>query len=48
VDDQDSPLDVSNLMEHFGLLIITKASDNFTYEYDIAKGLNTFSVYIEV
>jgi anti-sigma regulatory factor (Ser/Thr protein kinase) len=48
VDDEDSPLDVSNLMEHFGLLIITKASDNFTYEYDIAKGLNTFSVYIKV
>ncbi|GAA4097327.1 hypothetical protein [Mucilaginibacter panaciglaebae] len=48
VDDENALIDVSNLMEHFGLLIITKASDNFTYEYDIAKGLNTFSVYIEI
>ncbi|WP_214071955.1 hypothetical protein [Mucilaginibacter sp. dw_454] len=46
--DDDTPLDVGNLMEHFGLLIITKASDSFTYEYDIAKGLNTFSVFIEL
>jgi hypothetical protein len=48
VNDEDTPLDVSNLMEHFGLLIITKASDNFTYEYDIDRGLNTFSVNIEL
>lgn len=46
IDDESVPLDVSNLMEHFGLLIITKASDNFTYAYDIDKGLNTFSVQI--
>jgi hypothetical protein len=46
--DDETVLDVSNLMEHFGLLIITKASDNFTYQYDIAKGLNTFSVLISL
>lgn len=42
----DESLDVNDLMEHFGLLIITKASDNFTYEYNIDMGLNTFSVQI--
>lgn len=42
----DEALDVNDLMEHFGLLIITKASDNFTYEYNIEMGLNTFSVQI--
>jgi len=48
IDNEDTPVDVSSLMEHFGLLIITKASNSFIYEYDIAKGLNTFSVYIEI
>jgi anti-sigma regulatory factor (Ser/Thr protein kinase) len=44
----DVALEVSDLMEHFGLLIITKASDRFTYEYDIDMGLNTFSVCIDM
>ncbi|MFD2144890.1 hypothetical protein [Mucilaginibacter antarcticus] len=44
--DDDEVLDVNDLMEHFGLLIITKASDSFTYEYNINMGLNTFSVHI--
>ncbi|MCC8425414.1 hypothetical protein [Mucilaginibacter sp. UR6-11] len=44
--DDDTVIDVSNLMEHFGLLIITKASDNFTYTYNIELGLNTFSVLL--
>jgi anti-sigma regulatory factor (Ser/Thr protein kinase) len=44
----DADLEVSDLMEHFGLLIITKASDRFTYEYDVDMGLNTFSVCIEL
>ncbi|MES2377173.1 MAG: hypothetical protein V4553_11370 [Bacteroidota bacterium] len=44
----DAVLEVSDLMEHFGLLIITKASDRFTYEYDIDMGLNTFSVWIDL
>jgi hypothetical protein len=47
VNDEEA-LDVNDLMEHFGLLIITKASDNFTYEYDIDMGLNTFSVQISL
>jgi anti-sigma regulatory factor (Ser/Thr protein kinase) len=44
----DEVLDVTNLMEHFGLLIITKSSDTFTYEYDVDTGLNTFSVIIDL
>lgn len=44
----DQALNVNDLMEHFGLLIITKASDNFTYEYNINMGLNTFSVQIAI
>lgn len=48
VDHEGGQLDVNNLMEHFGLLIITKASDSFTYEYDIDKGLNVFKVNIEL
>lgn len=48
VNDEGAALDVNNLMEHFGLLIITKASQSFTYAYDIDRRLNTFSVYIEL
>jgi hypothetical protein len=46
--DDDTPLDVSAIMEHFGLLIITKSSDTFTYHYDIDSGLNTFTVRIKL
>jgi hypothetical protein len=44
----DAALEINDLMEHFGLLIITKASDRFTYEYDSDMGLNTFSVLIDL
>ncbi len=37
-------IDVSSVNEHFGLLIITKAADNFYYYYDEEAGINVFSV----
>lgn len=44
----DNMTDLNVLMEHFGLLIITKAADIFTYEYDVPTGLNTFSASIRL
>lgn len=38
------PLD--NIAEHFGLLIITKSADNFTYRYDEKKRINSFKCII--
>lgn len=40
-------LDVNNVMEHFGLLIITKSANEFTYQYDRLSGLNTFRANIQ-
>jgi len=40
--------DVLDIMEHFGLLIITKSADKFTYEYDYVTGLNKFSVILRL
>ncbi|MXV16304.1 hypothetical protein [Hufsiella ginkgonis] len=39
---------VEHLSEHYGLTIITKASDEFTYAYDPAAGTNTFSARIKL
>ncbi len=43
---QDYPIteffEVDGLMEHYGLLMITKASDQFYYEYQPETGLNLF------
>lgn len=36
-------LQVEGLVEHFGLLLITKASDRFFYEFKPEAGLNVFS-----
>ncbi|MCE7066065.1 ATP-binding protein [Dyadobacter sp. CY326] len=36
------PLLLSDTSEHFGLLIMTKAADEFTYEYDPLKKINRF------
>jgi len=44
----DDLTDFKEIMEHFGLLIITKAADRFTYEYDQQSGLNTFNVLIRI
>ena len=38
--------DYNDLMEHFGLLIISKSADKFTYDYNKLTGLNTFNVKI--
>lgn len=43
--DVDAP-NLDDLMEHFGLLIITKSSSEFTYHFDPTSGLNTFNVII--
>ena len=42
VDDQDFFSSIENFSEHFGLLIITKSTDKFTYNYDSELGTNTF------
>lgn len=34
--------------EHFGLLIITKAADEFSYHYDSANKINTFTATINL
>lgn len=40
--EMEMPALLSDTSEHFGLLIMTKASDEFTYEFDAATGLNRF------
>ncbi len=34
--------------EHFGLLIITKATDEFSYHYDSETNLNTFTATVSI
>ncbi len=43
----DTPA-VNGLMEHFGLLIITKSADEFKYHYDDAASVNTFTVKLNL
>jgi anti-sigma regulatory factor (Ser/Thr protein kinase) len=38
----EMPALLSDTSEHFGLLIMTKASDEFAYEYEPETGLNRF------
>ncbi|WP_157488102.1 anti-sigma regulatory factor [Dyadobacter crusticola] len=38
----DQPVISESTTEHFGLLILTKASDAFEYEYEAKTGTNTF------
>jgi two-component sensor histidine kinase len=40
--------DINAINEHFGLLIITKSADDFTYQYDQTSGLNTFTVCLKL
>jgi hypothetical protein len=42
----DDFLPVEQVMEHFGILIITRSSDEFTYTYDKAARSNVFRVRI--
>ena len=39
---------INTLIEHFGLIIITKLSDQFVYSYDPGFHLNTFEATIKV
>ncbi|MCF0068943.1 anti-sigma regulatory factor [Dyadobacter sp. CY261] len=40
--EMEMPALLSDTSEHFGLLIMTKASDEFAYEHDPDTGLNSF------
>jgi len=42
----DEVLPVEQVMEHFGILIITCSSDEFTYTYDRLSHTNTFRVQL--
>ena len=37
-------IDINNIGEHFGMIIISRAAEVFTYHYDTASGLNRFNV----
>lgn len=39
-------IDFCNLLEHYGLLIMTKTADEFTYNFNAYSGLNTFNILI--
>lgn len=43
----DAEFDINNIFEHFGLLIITKSSDDFKYFYEAKTGLNRFETTIK-
>ncbi|MHB8206927.1 hypothetical protein [Mucilaginibacter sp.] len=43
----DDILAVENIVEHFGLLIITKAADKFTYHYNVQTKENIFEVTLK-
>ncbi|MES2062083.1 MAG: ATP-binding protein [Bacteroidota bacterium] len=40
------PVDINTLAEHFGLMIITRACDAFTYHFDVDTCSNNFIVSI--
>ncbi|GLU52452.1 anti-sigma regulatory factor [Dyadobacter frigoris] len=44
VEDEEMPLLLVNTSEHFGLMIIAKASDRFTYSYEGKTRKNVFSI----
>jgi anti-sigma regulatory factor (Ser/Thr protein kinase) len=44
----DDVLAVEDIVEHFGLLIITKAADKFTYRYDEHTKENIFKVTLDL
>lgn len=37
-------IDICGVGEHFGIIIISRAAEAFTYQYDTASGLNRFNV----
>jgi len=36
--------DINGINEHFGMIIISRSAEAFTYHYDTASGLNRFTV----
>ncbi|GAA4911848.1 hypothetical protein [Mucilaginibacter defluvii] len=40
--------DIESITEHFGLLIIAKCADEFTYRYDADNSLNLFTAVINL
>lgn len=44
LEDEEMPLLLVNTSEHFGLMIIAKSSDQFTYAYESKSGKNIFSI----
>lgn len=46
--DTDMPVLLDDISEHFGLLIITKSSDEFTYEFDTRINANRFRSHIYI
>jgi anti-sigma regulatory factor (Ser/Thr protein kinase) len=48
VDDSDFFSSIENFSEHFGLLIITKSTDKFTYSYETHAGTNTFRCHFNL
>lgn len=41
-------IDINGVGEHFGMIIISRSSESFTYHYDEASGLNRFNVRIKL
>ncbi|MEO6684363.1 MAG: anti-sigma regulatory factor, partial [Dyadobacter sp.] len=44
LEDEEMPLLLINTSEHFGLMIIAKSSDLFTYTYESKSAKNIFSI----
>lgn len=44
----DDELSIDHIPEHFGLYIITMASDSFTYQYDPELGESSFTVSLDL
>ncbi|SEI99441.1 hypothetical protein SAMN04487995_2929 [Dyadobacter koreensis] len=44
LEDEEMPMLLVNTSEHFGLMIIAKASDKFSYAYRSETGQNIFSI----
>jgi len=41
-------VDINGISEHFGMIIISRSAEAFTYHYDAASGLNRFNVRISL
>lgn len=46
--EETGPIDINSLAEHFGLMIITRSCDAFTYKFDIDTCSNNFIISITV